>query len=138
MITEYLHYKLKSCYDLNKSDLVYLTTLPNKVKIYKSLKSELSILDRIISVTIYVSFYDNELIAVTYNTSNENFNSLHQFINSFANNENELLFEDVLGGNSDLFCIQNDTAIHLDYKQNDRIDFKVAVPINNRKNKVFV
>ncbi|CAM1341644.1 hypothetical protein [Tenacibaculum aestuarii] len=139
MLEDYISYKLKSYLEEINIDLIHLTTDSNNVEYYKSNRcNELHLPNNIIVVETYLSFYENELLAITYNTSQYNLNYLIEFINSFASSEDELLFEDVLGGNSDLFCIQKDIAVHLDNKTDCTIDFKIAVPINQRKNKVFV
>ncbi|MFE8423381.1 hypothetical protein ABHQ57_04910 [Tenacibaculum sp. ZH5_bin.1] len=139
MISKYIHYELGSSFEENNIDLIHLTTHSNKVEYYKSNRcNELYLPNNIIAVKTYLSFYENELLAITYNTSQNNLNYLIEFINSFASSEDEFLLEDVLGGNSDLFCIQNDIAIHLNNRTDSTIDFKIAIPINQRKNKVFV
>ncbi|AZJ36881.1 hypothetical protein [Tenacibaculum singaporense] len=139
MLEDYISYKLKSSLEENNIDLIHLTTFLNGVKYYRSHKtSELYLPNKTLQVETYLSFYENELLAVTYNTSQNNLNYLIEFINSFAGSEDEFLFEDVLGGNSDLFCIQNETAIYLNQKDNDTIDFKIAIPLNKRRNNVFV
>ncbi|WP_435255519.1 hypothetical protein [Tenacibaculum sp. A30] len=139
MLEDYISHKLKSSLEENNVGLIYLTTFLNGVKYYRSHKtSELYLPSKTLQVETYLSFYENELLAVTYNTSQNNLNYLIEFINSFAGSEDEFLFEDVLGGNSDLFCIQNDIAIHLNNRTNSTIDFKITIPINQRKNKVFV
>lgn len=139
MITDYIHYELGSSFEENNIDLVYLAIFYNGVRYYKSNRHhELYLPSKIMSVKTYMSFYENELLAIRYSTSNNNTNCLIEFINSFASSEDEVLFEDVLGGNSDLFCIQNGVAIHINMKANNTIDFKIAVPLNKRKNNVFV
>lgn len=139
MLEDYISYKLKSTLEENNVGLIYLTTFLNGVKYYRSHKtSELHLSSKTLQVETYLSFYEDELLAVTYNTSQNNLNYLIEFINSFTGSEDEFLFEDVLGGSSDLFCIQNGIAIHLNNRTDSTIDFKIAVPINQRKNKVFV
>lgn len=139
MITDFIHYKLGSLFKNTLIELSHVITYSNKVEHYKSSKyHELYLPNNLIAVETYLSFYENVLLAVTYNTSQNNLNYLIEFINSFAGSEDEFLFEDVLGGNSDLFCIQNGIAIHLNNRTDSTIDFKIAVPINQRKNKVFV
>ncbi|WP_271407333.1 hypothetical protein [Tenacibaculum soleae] len=139
MLEDYISYKLKSYLEEINIDLIHLTTYSNKVEYYKSNRcNELYLPNNIIAVETYLSFYENKLLAITYNTSQYNLNYLIKFINSFASSQDEFLFEDVLGGNSDLFCIQNGIAIHLNNRTDSTIDFKIAVPINERKNKVFV
>ncbi|MHC9088527.1 hypothetical protein ACXIHB_07430 [Tenacibaculum sp. IMCC1] len=139
MICDYIIHNLGSSFEENNIDLIHLTTFLNGVKYYRSHKtSELHLSSKTLQVETYLSFYEDELLAVTYNTSQNNLNYLIEFINSFAGSEDEFLFEDVLGGNSDLFCIQNGIAIHLNNRTDSTIDFKIAVPINQRKNKVFV
>ncbi|OCK44046.1 hypothetical protein BA195_04960 [Tenacibaculum soleae] len=128
-----------SSFDVSSIELTYLTTFSNGIKYCKSNRlHELYLPNKIISVETYLSFYKDELLAIVFNASEQNLNYLVEFINSFANNEDEFLFEDVLGGNSDLFCIQDDVAISINNRENDTIDFKIAVPISKRKNNVFV
>lgn len=139
MITEYIKYKLKSSFEVNNTHLSYSTTLSNGIKYYRDNECyELHLPNKILAVEVYLSYYEDELLAITYNTISQNIDYLVELINSFANHEDEYLFEDILGGNSDLFCIQNGIAIHLNNRTDSTIDFKIAVPINERKNKVFV
>lgn len=139
MIMNYISYGLRSSFKENNIDLINLTTHSNGVEYYKSNNChELHLSGKILTVEAYLSFYENELLAITYKTSSQNIDYLVEFINSFAKHENEYLFEDVLGGNSDLFCIQNDVAIFINKGGKGKIDFKIAVPISKRKNNVFI